>query len=197
MKSIHLSLAILILAVTGCNKNDDSVSKGTGTNSDFDQLYMNYASSSAYKDERKMDAEVHAYTFQVSRAHTIYQIGYQSEPAISTTPYLMEIYDSTSARLLYSGAHTFSPTATSYVSIAPVAVMPGHKYIVRRIQTNWGSILSNAIGRILDYKTPSRAAARSIFPTTVGDLTVSGSIFYGKAGPIYELGLPYIDLKYN
>lgn len=139
-----------------------------------------------------MDAETHTYSFEVSSPKTICMIGYQSLPSFNQTPYLIEVYDSTSNTLLYNGNHIFSPNSTSYYSITPIALVVGHSYTIRRIQTNWAGNIGNTIGRVVHSSTASIT-----LPATFGDLTITGSSFYGTGGPHYNWGVPYIDIVFE
>ena len=196
MKNAVLFILISALAFTACKKAAESTpSKGTSSNTDFDHLYHTLLSTSGYSEETTMDAEVHAYSFDVSAPRSITKVGYQSLPGFNTTPYLIEIYDSTTAALLYSGYHTFSYTATSYDAIPPVAVAPGHNYVVRRIQTNWAGDIGNTIGKLAIHRTANDVIPIP-FPQSYGNLIVTGSVFYGTGGPIYNYELPYIDLVF-
>ena len=196
MKTIYLVL-LLPLCFCGCTKKE-SAPKATSSNSDFDKLYNGIVTTNAFKDEVLADYVVHAYTFEVANPHTITKIGYQSLPNFNA-PYLFEIFDSTAAVLVYSGYHAFSPNATTYVAIKPVVVVPGHSYTLSRIQDNFkpGDDISEALGRALHPNWAAGFNADIVFPKTSGDLTITGSVFYGDGNPSYNHGLPYIDLIYN
>ncbi|MBC5834890.1 hypothetical protein G6N05_10595 [Flavobacterium sp. F372] len=142
----------------------------------------------SHQDVTTMDLVTHSYTFEVSSNKTICSIGYKSLPTFNTTPYAMEIYDNTASTVLYSGSHTFSSTATSYVAITPIQVVVGHSYTIKRIQTNWGSNIGNTIGRLVRNLN---------FPVTFGNLKITGSSFYGTGVPLNDWAIPYIDIVFE
>lgn len=196
-KLINLLFCFIVPLIISCTDEDDDVILNTtlqcdSSNTTFNQLYTNLVNTAPNLDETTMDLETHSYTFEVTSNKTICSIGYQSLPTFNTTPYLMEIYDNTSSTALYSGSHTFSSTATSYVSITPIQVVVGHSYTIKRIQTNWGGNITNTIGRLV--RNPGVDLS---FPITLGDLKITGSSFYGTGGPADNWALPYIDIVFQ
>lgn len=196
-KFIKLLVCFIIPLLISCTDEDDeSVVNNPlqcdSSNTTFNQLYTNLVAISPNQDQTTMDLETHSYTFEVLSNKTICSIGYQSLPTFNTTPYVIEIYDNTSSSVLYSGSHTFSSAATSYVSITPIQVVVGHSYTIKRIQTNWGSDIANTIGRLV--RNPS---VDLTFPITFGDLKITSSSFYGTGGPADNWALPYIDIVFQ
>lgn len=186
----------LSLSIFSCNKNKDVSLKTTTvndtSNTDFNHLYHNLLSSYNYENIIIMDLEVHAYSFEVTTPKTLIKIGYQSLPFFNSTPYLMEIFDSTSNTLLYSGSYLFSPTNTTYVSITPIPLVVGHLYSISRIQKNWAGNIGNTVGRLV--RNPNGNIS---FPQVFGDLKIMGSTFYGTGGPSINRALPYIDIVFE
>lgn len=192
MKTVHFVLIVALSSLLACNK-DESVPKApTPPPTPFNQLYANVVATSPNQNEVFIDLEVHEYFFEVSAIETLSKIGYQSLPSFSTTPYLIELYDSTSGTLLYSGSHLFSWFATSYVAISPITLLPGHSYTIKRIQTNWAGNIGNTIGRIVHCNGGGLG-----FPLTYGTLTITGSSFYGTGGPMNNWGIPFIDMVFQ
>lgn len=196
-KLISFLICIIVPIIISCTDEDDSIVNNPSpqcdsSNTTFNQLYNNLVATSPNQNLTTMDLETHSYTFEVLSNKTICSVGYQSLPTFNTTPYLIEIYDNTSSTLVYSGSHTFSSAATSYVSITPIPVTVGHSYTIKRIQTNWGSDITNTIGRlVVDY------GANLSFPVTFGDLKITGSSFYGTGGPADNWAIPYIDIVFQ
>ncbi|MES2396495.1 MAG: hypothetical protein V4549_10855 [Bacteroidota bacterium] len=194
-KANHFLFCILFFSLISCKKDVVIKKLPVGcdpSNSVFNQLYTNLVSISPNQNSITMDLETHTYSFEVSSAKTICMIGYQSLPSFSQTPYLIEVFDSTSNTLLYNGNHIFSPNSTSYYSITPIALVVGHSYTIRRIQTNWAGNIGNTIGRLVHS-----SAGNIAFPVTFGDLKITGSSSYGTGGPHYNWGLPYIDIVFE
>lgn len=191
LKSFYL-LLFVTTSLISCNddeKTTNNIQQCDSSNTVFNQLYNNLASTSTNQDVVTMDLESHTYTFEVLSNKTICKIGYQSLPTFNTTPYVIEIYDNTSNSLIYSGSHVFSSASTSYVSINPLQVVTGHSYTIKRIQTNWNGNIENTIGRLVN--------GNITFPVIQGDLKVTGSSFYGTGGPTDDWGIPYIDIVFE
>lgn len=194
-RSSHLLFCIMLFSLVSCKKDAELKKLPVGcdsSNSVFNQLYTNLVSISPNQNSITMDTETHSFSFEVSSAKTICKIGYQSLLSFNQTPYLIEVYDSTSNTLLYSGNHIFSPTSTSYISITPIALIVGHSYTIRRIQTNWAGNIGNTIGRLVHSSN-----ANITLPVTFGVLTITGSSFYGNGGPQYNWAIPYIDIVFQ
>ena len=191
IKKILLGTVILF-GLISCNSDDDSIELEAicdPSNTIFSQLYNNLSNSPSNQDETTMDLETHSYTFEVSSNKIICQIGYQSVPDYNSIPYLIEIYDNTSSILLYSENHIFSSSTTSYISITPINIESGHSYTINRIQTNWNGNIVNTIGRLVHGNLS--------FPNTLGELTITGSTFYGTGGPADDWGIPFIDIVFQ
>ena len=180
--------------VVSCTKDADGTSPipCNTSNPDFFSLYSITAQNQQCLDQHMYDSEVHSYSFEVNVPKTICSIGYQSQPAISQTPYLFEIWDSVANTIVYSGSHVFSATATSYASIPPLSLIPNHTYTVKRIQTNY-TMFHEIIGRII-YKPQFQQMQ---FPIMQGALKITSSRFYGNAGILIDAAIPCIDLVYQ
>ena len=186
---------VMFFSLLSCAKDDKLKKAPLGcdsSNTVFNQLYTNLTNTSPNQNSITMDCETHSYTFEITSSKTICKIGYQSLASFNQTPYLIELYDSTSNTLLYSGNHTYSSTSTSYISVTPITLVVGHSYTIRRTQTNWVGNIGNTIGRVVYSPTSSIT-----FPVTSGVLKITGSSFYGAGGPSYNWALPYIDIVFQ
>ena len=192
-KMIAMICAIGFL-VASCKKDADAPSPSpcNTSNPDFFSLYSVTAQNQQCIDHHIYDSEVHSYSFEVSVPKTICSIGYQSQPSISQTPYLFEIWDSIANTIVYSGSHIFSATATSYASIPPLSLIPNHTYTVKRIQTNY-TMYNDIIGRII-HKPQFQQMQ---FPIMQGSLKITSSRFYGSSSVLIDAAIPCIDLVYQ
>ncbi len=161
-------------------------------NTTFSQLYNNVVALPGHQNTNTFDTEIHEYTFTLSQNKTICSIGYQSQPAIAATPYLMEIIDP-SNNIIYSGNHVFSSANTSYVSITPTIIIANQPYKIRRtiLFVNAGNNFANLIGRVVN-----QPGAIVSFPQTFGIMTITSANFYQNGGPLLNRGIPYIDFAY-
>lgn len=88
----------------------------------------------------------------------------------------------------------FSPTTTSYISLTnPVELTPGNNYTINRIQTNWNPYITNAIGRVLFTQNFDSLS----FPYSNGIIKIHNTSFYSLGGPLYNIGIPYIDIVFK
>ena len=185
MKLIFVVL-VLSLVTFGCGDGPDSVTCDASS-SEFQNIFDDMIAN-GHGDDVFFDSEIHEYTFSLSESKELCKIGYQSQPGISSTPYLIEILESATGTVVYSNNHVFSSTATSYITLTSVLSLDaGASYTIRRIQTNWGSNIGNTIGR-LARKSPMS------FPYSNGIMTISSANFYQNGGPSADVGVPYIDL---
>lgn len=188
-KYIYQFLALIIFS--SCSKpNPCKTNK-----SDFNDLYNNILTSNNNTiEDDMMDTEIHAYTFSVTTPQEICAIGYKSWPAISNQKYNIVIIDSLNNNTLLSVNETFSPTTTSYISLTnPIELAPGNFYTINRIQTNWNPFITNTIGRMLF----SQQMDSLNFPYTNGVISIHKSAFYSMGGPLYNIGIPYIDIVFK
>lgn len=190
--SLMIIAAVLLSAISGCNKEtaQKPLSGCDTTNTTFTRLYNNLLSSPVNEDDTTMDLPVHSYTFRVNSVQTLCKIGYQNLSPTNTNPYLIEVYDSTSNVLLYSGTHFFSAANISYIPVNSITLTPGNSYTIKRIQ-NMTSFASDLIGRmILNYNN------QIPFPVVFGNLIITSSSFESFGSPPNP-GLPYIDLVFE
>lgn len=161
-------------------------------NTTFSQLYNNVVILPGHQNTNTFDTEIHEYTFTLSQNKTICSIGYQSQPAIAATPYLMEIIDPSNT-VIYSGNHVFSSANTSYVSITPTSIVANQPYKIRRtiLLVNAGNNFANLIGRVVN-----QPGALVSFPQSFGIMTITSANFYQNGGPLLNQGIPYIDFAY-
>lgn len=190
MNQLKIYLVTLsLIFVIGCDNEDIQVSCNN-TTSEFQSIYKNLITI-GYKEYVSFDTEIHEYTFTLSADKEVCKIGYQSQPGISSTPYLIEIVDNSKNVIIYSNNHTFSSTSTSYVTpTSTINLQSGVSYTIRRIQTNWGTNIGNTIGRFVRNSSMN-------FPYSVGIMTITSAGFYQNGGTLRENGVPFIDLIFK
>ena len=176
---------LLPLTFISCNKSSFNTS-----DSDFQHLY-NDLIGPGNDEEITIDTEVHSYTFVLSENKTVKSFGYQSDPSLSSTAYVIEIVRSSDSSVVYSGAHQFSSAAISYVTpTTSINLQSGVSYTLNRIQTNWVQYITETIGHVI--KTES-----SDYPLSNGVLTITGTDFHdlGDApNGLTNFALPRIDM---
>ncbi|WP_415328229.1 hypothetical protein [Chryseobacterium sp. MMS23-Vi53] len=192
-KFIPFLFSATLLFSLGCQTDDEmdeEINKVMcdSSNTTFNQLYTSLITSTDSGNNVSLDLVTHSYTFSVTSNKVICKVGYRSIPAMSTTPYDIEIYDNTSGTVMYSGSHVFSSTITSYVAITPVVIQTGHSYTIKRSQNNYAGNITNTIGRRIASPT---------LPIVYGDLKITGSSYYGTGGPINNTSIPYIDIVFE
>lgn len=197
-------LFLVTLTILSCEKEDvvkEDPIKGNQTDNSrpcstvgtsFQTLYANLVATTGHQNVVTYDSEVHSYTFKLAVAKKVCKIGYQSQPAIATVLYKMEIYNNTTSTLVYSGNHVFSDLATSYVTIPTIILNASDSYTIKRIQTSWGTNIGNTIGRLV-----KKNGANVSFPQIVGDLNITGSSFYQNASTQTDWAIPYIDIVFE
>ncbi len=193
LRRLPLLASVLLIAIFSNCGNSSSSPTCTTTNTDFNMLYTQAVGLANHVDTNTYDTEIHEYTFTFSQNKTICSVGYQSQPAIASVPYTIEIKNNTSNTVVYTGSHVFSSTATSYVSITPTPVVAGQSYTIRRtmLLTNAGNLFTNIIGRVVRHN-----GALVTFPKTFGLMTITGAKFFQNGGPLIDTGIPYIDIAY-
>ena len=167
----------------------------SSANTSFQQLYANVLTIPGYSNAVSYDTEVHEYQFKMNANVSICSIGYQSQTAIASVPYKMEILDASNL-VLYSGNLVFSSGSTSYVSITPVPIVAGQIYTMRRtmLLSAAAGNFGNIIGRLVNLP-----GALTSFPQTFGAMTITSASFYQQAAsgsPLTNRGIPYIDFSY-
>ena len=167
----------------------------SSANTSFQQLYANMLTIPNYLNAVSYDTEVHEYQFKMNANVSICSIGYQSQTAIASVPYKMEILDASNV-VLYSGNLIFSSATTSYVPITPVPIVAGQIYTMRRTMplAAAGGNFGNVIGRLVILP-----GALTSFPQTFGAMTITGSSFYqqvASGSPLTNRGVPFIDFSY-
>lgn len=190
-----LAFAIISIFSIGCTPTSTPAPACSTSNTLFQQIYNNVASTTGNTDVVTYDNNVHEYNFRVSVNKIICSVGYQSLPAVVSQLYKIEIIDNTTTATLYNNSSTFSSSATSYVSVPNITVIPGHDYTIRRTLTNDLSIITNTVGRM----AKSSSNPTITFPNTVGDLTITSSSFYqsGSTPTVFNLGIPFIDIVFQ
>ena len=167
------------------------------TNTLFQQVFAATATANpTFQDISTMDLLTHEYTFNVNANKTICSIGYQGNATLfaSNLPYTIEIVDTATNTVIYTGNHLFGATGTSYVSITPVNLIANQSYTIRRTLPTggYGGNIGNTIGRILRFTSSSTG-----FPASSGGFTITSSNFYGTGGPVLNIGIPYIDIVFQ
>ena len=184
-----------LLAFIGCSDEDPILVEDTSTSCkdstfNFQNLFQSLVTS-GYEDKLFIDTEIHEYTFTLSEDKEVCEIGYQSFQDIASTPYLIEIIDTSSNTIMYSDSHVFSSNNTSYVTPSSVInLKAGVPYTIKRIQTDWGMYITNTIGRVAMNDTMN-------FPYTDGVITITNSKFHQNGGPLYDTAIPYIELTFR
>jgi hypothetical protein len=186
-------LVILIISLSSsCHKSTvlELTNACDTSNTIFNQLCNNLITNPNNINDTAIDLNVHSYTFQVTSPQTICKIGYQNLSPTNTQPYLIEIYDSVTNTLLYSGNHIFSATNTSYLSTNPIILNVGNSYTIRRTQTVTTSV-SDLIGRVIINFNQQIG-----FPITFGNLKITSSSFSSPSSSPDGV-IPYIDIVFE
>lgn len=199
MKKLFLILIGFLLV--NCTSNDPDpivVANCISTNTNFQQLY-NPLNTSSFPENLSgfSNSVTHEYTFMVTNAATICSVGYQSQAALSTQNYQIEIYDVVTSSVVASVTSTFSATTTSYVSLpTPFVLIAGRSYKIKR--NSPATVASpNGAGRCVS-NTVSGAGNVS-FPKTNGNLTITDSDFYSNSvnSGDNNNSLPFIDIVFQ
>lgn len=187
MKYSKIYLLLLFsISIASCEDDIDSKTCDNSS-SEFQSIFQSLVSN-GHTDTETYDSEIHEYSFSLTSNKDVCKIGYQSQPAMSSTDYIIEIVDNSTGSIIYSDNHRFSSTQTSYITpSSPINLKSGVSYTVRRIQTLWGNNIGNTIGRIAMKHNMS-------FPYSNGIMTITGSKFYQNGGPSINGAVPYIDL---
>lgn len=202
MKKIGL-LLIGLLSVS-CIVSDPIISSVpisitcNNTNTTFQQVY-NPLNTSAFPENLSgyPNAITHEYTFNVTAAATICSIGYQSQAALASQNYQIDIYDTVTSTVVATVASTFSSTTTSYVSLStPFSIIAGRSYKIKR-HSPATSANPNGAGRCVSNNVTG--AGNVSFPQTFGNLTITDSDFYSQnvSANDNNNSMPYIDIVFQ
>jgi hypothetical protein len=196
------TLALITIALASCTPNGTPTPTPTPTplacntvGTDFQLLYSaTLASNIAYDNYTTMDLVTHEYTFKANANKTICTIGYQGNAALfaASVPYTIEIYNTTTSMLVYTGNHIFNSVSTDFQTITPTPIIAGNIYTIRRIASNYLGNIGNTIGRIC-----RKNSGPNQFPASNGAITIVSSNFYGTGGPVPNFGIPYIDIVFQ
>ena len=194
MKKLIAFLTIGLLIA--CDDGSNQAEYCSTTNTNFQNLYTTTLNSnSAYTNMITRDVLTHEYSFTVSSAKNICAIGYQGNATMQSNnlPYTIEVFNSTTSTMVFTGTNVFNSTAISYLG-ASGALSTGNTYVVRRIVPTGGYLgnIINTVGRICTFNSGG-----SPFPVSSGDITIVSSNFYGTAGPALNFGIPYIDIVFE
>ena len=188
-----------ILMSSGCSGNTIPPSNNScnTTNTFFQQQYNALLGNVAnYTESNTMDLSTHEYSFKVGiGSYTICKVGYQGNSALQAAniPYTIEIADASNT-ILFSGSHVFASNTTDYFSITPVTLIAGQVYTIRRTINNSTVPLSNTIGRIIQKNS---GTMNFPYTTGAGAFTITASNFYGRGGPVPNIGIPFIDIVFQ
>jgi hypothetical protein len=209
LKKITTLLAFGLVTIS-CTKADtpqvstagNSTPICTTTNSLFQQLY-NPLNTSTFPENLSgyNNAVIHEYTFKVTNPATICSIGYQSQTALATQNYVIEIFDTVSSSIVSTITTTFSSTATSYVALStPLVLVAGRSYKIKRYGP--ATVANpNGAGRMVSNNVTGTGNVS--FPKTSGNLTITSSDFYTKNSSIIvsandnNNSLPFIDIVFQ
>ena len=185
---VSLFTSYVMLQSTGCSPATPTIPCNTA-NTPFHQFYNSLTSNGLF-EANSMDVLTHEYSFKVPFNTTICKVGYQGNPGLSPSSYTIEIVNGST--VLYTGTHVFATGSTDYQAITPVNLVPGQTYTIRRSVTNTTTSLANLVGRMVYAGGGSMS-----FPITIGQLTITGTNFYGKGGPLPNVGIPFIDIVFQ
>lgn len=192
--------AVALFTMVSCDDDDDLALCDTN-NTVFQQTYSATLSSDPEFIEKViMDVEVHSYTFRVNTNKTICKVGYQSQPNLSTpNPYTIRIINTVNNQVVYTGAHTFSDTQTSYVDVGSVAITANVDYRIER-EVAMENTTSDLIGRVIMPDIWNGATAQLAFPVNQGIMTITGTSCYSTAPSSSSADdeyLPFIDIVFQ
>ena len=186
--SKYTLLLLLPVMLISCKKG-----KFKTNDSDFQNIY-NKLIKKGHEAQETWDTEVHSYTFVLDENKSIKSFGYQSQPNLSSTDYLIEIIRNSDSAIIYSGGHQFSSSDISYATPhTSVNLQSGVSYSINRIQTNWGQYITETIGHLVRTE-------QSDYPLNYGIMTITETNFhdYGSSDVSNKYkALPRIDLVFN
>lgn len=185
-------LLFVSFSFVNCNNDDDNPvyepeAVCDTNNSEFDQLYQSIVNNNNV-DDFWMDLITHSYNFKLSANKNLCKIGYQAYPGITGSVYEIELKETASQTVLYSGFHSFSDTSTSYID-AGVTLYAGVEYTISR-SYDPGTFTTDIIGRGVHGPNLS-------FPANFGDIQILSSNAEGYGGPVVDFFIPYIDLVFE
>lgn len=183
-------IAFSLLVLISC-KDKDPIDECPSSVSTL-ELLVDSLTGVGYEDVQTMDLEIHEYTFRLNQNQEVCKIGYQSQSAIETSPYMIQLIKADDGSVIYSGRHTFSSQRTEYViPHSKIYLQAGTNYTIRRMQNTYKSGIADVIGRICVRQDSME------FPYIMRDMTVLSSNFYQNGGPAENWGIPFIDLWFK
>ena len=194
---LHMYIWLLSFLIIGlsCRKQEVKSSCDPSSTS-FQSIFQNMTLN-GHTDDVHYDTEIHEYTFVLSQEKEVCELGYQSQPATSSVPYLIEIIDNATSTIIYGGNHIFSSSETSFVTPPlTIALQTGISYTLRRtiLLNNANGQLGNIIGRVARKDQMN-------FPYSEGIMTVTDANFYQTNSPtggsLQDVAVPYIDLVFR
>ena len=192
---INISFLGFLLLGMSCVKEEPKTSCDHSSSS-FQSIFQSMILNE-HSDEVFFDTEVHEYSFVLSEDKEVCEIGYQSQPELSSALYLIEIFDNTTGTIIYAGNHNFSSSETSFVTpTSTIDLQSGVTYTLRRsiFLNNANGQFSNLIGRV------ARRGEMS-FPYTDGIMTLTSANFYqvtpSGGGSLMNYAVPYIALIFK
>jgi hypothetical protein len=187
-------LSILITGLS-CRKHEVK-SSCDHSSSSFQAIFQNMTLNE-YMDEAFFDTEIHEYSFVLMEDKEVCEIGYQSQPEISSALYLIEIIDSITGTIIYAGNHNFSSSETSFVTpTSMIDLQSGVTYTLKRT-----ILLDNANGQFINLIGRVARKGEMSFPYTEGTMTITSTNFYqatpSGGGVLLNYAVPYIDLIFT
>lgn len=172
MNKILSVIWLMFIAITLTSCPNPAVVCNT-SNTPFQAFYASLSFDAVNYIDRTAayDLPVHEYTFSVNTNQSICAVGYQSHPLYAGSNYLIEIISDVNGTVVYTGSHSFSSGAVSYVSIAPVALAANQKYIFRRTASGYPNITVTA-GHVLQKTVASGSLSFTNFPLSAGGITI-------------------------
>lgn len=206
MKKIFLLFVGLLFV--NCSSSDPVITPApilascNSNNTAFQQLY-NPLNTTAFPENLSgySNAVTHEYTFNVTNVAAICSVGYQSQTALASQNYQIDIYDTVTSTVVATVVSTFSSTTTSYVSLStPLSLIAGRSYKIKRYSPAT-SANPNGAGRCVSNNVTG--AGNVSFPQTSGNLTITDSDFYTQtfqgivSANDNNNSMPYIDIVFQ
>ena len=168
------------------------------TNTAFQNYFNSLASNTAlYTVSDANPFSIHEYTFVTNANVNICAFGYQSQPALSSQQYKIELIRKFTNAVIYSNNSTFSTSAASYFNPpAVIALAANDTMILRRTVLNNLGTASNSIGKVVKKINNTPITHPGGY---VNGIHIYSSKFYNVAGSPMpandDMGLPFIDFR--
>ncbi len=192
MNKSFIFILITGLSLVSCKKDasDPAVDCASNASRDMEAFFNAIHTQPEYALYETMDLTTHEYYFVPSVDIQICGIGYKSQN--NSLNYDMVIEDNSG--VLYSGTHSFDSAQFSYVSVPPVTLIAGTTYTIKRTVSTGN--LNETIGPVTRESDNGGNIVPFNFPVNLGQITITGSSFYGMGGPVDDYGIPNIYFEY-